>query len=97
MSKEFWKASIDDIENTGCTEKEVEALGDAFCYVMKSLARTLARKAEFHLEDFRASKERGLVEFMLTIEKYPHAGAEQWTGVFEAAGKTVKMFGTLTP
>ena len=95
MSKKFWKAHIDDIQNTGCTERAVEALVDTFCYAMKKIASTLARKAEFHLEDFQASKERGIADFTLILEKYPNAGVEQWTGFFETEGKRLKVLGML--
>lgn len=95
MSKKFWKAHIDDIQNAGCTEKEVEALMDVFCYAMKNTACTLARKAEFHLENFQTSKERGIADFTLILEKYPNVGVEQWTGFFETEGKSLKVLGTL--
>lgn len=95
MSKKYWKACIDDIQNTGCSENEVEALLDTFCYTMKNAACTLVRKAEFHLEDFATAKQRGIAQFTLTLEKCADTDVEQWTGVFEAEGKSLKVLGML--
>lgn len=95
MSKKFWKAYIDDIQNTGCNESEVEALMDIFCYAMKTIACTLAHKAEFQLKDFQRSRERGISNFTLIIERFPNADIEQWTGVFEANGKKLRILGIL--
>lgn len=95
MSKKYWKAHIDDIQNAGCTEKEVEALMDAFCYAMKTTACTLAHKAEFHLADFQTSKESGIANFTLILAKQPNAGIEQWAGIFETEGKNLKVLGML--
>ncbi len=45
MSKLFYKAMIEDIQNDKCTDAELEALLDAFEYTVKKMATTLARKA----------------------------------------------------
>lgn len=95
MSKMFWKPIIDDVQNTGCNDNEIEALLDGFCYAMQYTACTLARKAEFHLEDFASSKQKGISDFTLTLEKYPNTDTEQWTGIFSAEGKKLEVFGSL--
>lgn len=95
MSKKFWNAYIDDIQNTGCTENEVNALMDIFCYATRTIASTLARKAEFDLADFITAQQRGVTGFTLTLTKTDAAEAEQWTGIFEAEGKALKVLGML--
>ncbi len=95
MSKKFWKAQINDVGNTGCTDQEQEALLEAFCYAMKTTACTLARRAEFCLTDFQASKKHGVGHFTLTLEKQANPRVEQWRGVFEAEGKSLKVLGML--
>jgi hypothetical protein len=95
MNKRFYQACIEDIQNNNCDEFEKEVLCDVFESMMKKTACTLARKAWFDLSDFETAKKCGVDEFTLTLEKYPHAGAEQWIGTFEAKGRTLKIIGTL--
>lgn len=95
MSKKFWKTHVDDVVNNGCTAAEVDMLLDAFCYAMKETACTLARKAEFCLEDFYSAKKNGIGHFTLTLAKAPNTSTEQWTGVFEAEGKSLNVLGML--
>jgi hypothetical protein len=98
MSKKmYWKPSVDDIQNNGCDEHEVEMLCDIFERRMQEMASTLLRKGWYHLEDFSDAQTRGIAEFTLTMEKYPHADAEQWIGIFEAEGKKLRLFGMLDP
>ena len=96
-SKMYWKPSVDDIQNDGCDESEVEMLCDIFESRMKEMACTLLRKGEYNLADFHNAKEREIDTFTLTMEKYPHAGVEQWIGVFESEGKKLRLFGMLDP
>lgn len=95
MSKKFWKVYIDDIQNAGCTENEVNALMDIFCYATRTIACTLARKAEFDLADFITAQQRCVTRFTLIIAKTNAAEVEQWTGIFEAEGKCLKVLGIL--
>lgn len=95
MSKKFWKAYIDDIQNAGCTENEVNALMDIFCYATRTIACTLARKAEFSLADFITAQQRGVTNFTLILAKTKSTEAEQWTGIFEAEGKILKVLGMI--
>ncbi len=95
--KQFWKPSVDDIQNDGCDENEVELLCDIFESRMKEIACTLLRKGEYSLADFHNAKEHEIDGFTLTMEKYPHAGVEQWVGIFAAKGKQLRLFGMLDP
>lgn len=95
MSKKFWKAYIDDIQNAGCTENEINALMDIFCYATRTIACTLARKAEFDLADFITAQQRGVTGFTLILAKTDAAEVEQWKGIFEAEGKCLKVLGML--
>jgi len=95
--KMYWKPSVDDIQNQGCDEREVEMLCDIFERRMQEMASTLLRKGWYHLEDFQGTKEREIDGFTLTMEKYPHACVEQWIGIFEAEGKKLRLFGMLDP
>ena len=95
MGKQFYKATIEDIQNDGCDECEKEVLCDVFEYAMKKTACTLARKAWFNLADFHRAAERGIEDFTLMIEKSSHAGAEQWKGTFEAKSRTLRVMGML--
>ncbi len=98
MSKKmYWKPSVDDLKNIGCSDAETQILCDIFESRMQEMAGTLLRKGWYHLEDFSDAEKRGIAGFTLTMEKYPHAGVEQWTGVFEAEGKRLELFGMLDP
>ena len=95
MSKRYWKAHVDDVQNTNVDSSDEEYLLDVFCRQMKELATTLARKAWFDLADFKQSHEIGCSEYKLTMEKYTGAGAEQWEGLFEGPNCSLRVFGTL--
>lgn len=95
--KMYWKPVVIDIENNGCDEEEVEMLCDIFEHCMKQIACTLMTRGFYELKNFSDAKKREIDGFSLTMEKYPHAGQEQWIGVFEAAGKKLKIFGGLEP
>ena len=60
MSKLFYKAMIEDIQNEKCTDAELEALLDAFEYTVKKMATTLARKAWYELKDYAPPKSKAL-------------------------------------
>ena len=95
MSKLFYKAMIEDIQNDKCTDGEIEALMDVFAYTVKRMATTLARKSWFELEDFATSKKAGINRFTLTLERRKVSGQEQWWGTFEYGSKKLKIIGTL--
>ena len=95
MSKLFYKAMIEDIQNEKCTDAELEALLDAFEYTVKKMATTLARKAWYELKDYATSKKQGIDRFTLTLERKDVLGQEQWHGVFEYGSKKLKVIGTL--
>ena len=95
MSKLFYKAMIEDIQNDKCTDAELEALLDAFEYTVKKMATTLARKSWYVLEDYATSKQRGIDRFNLTLERRNVNGQEQWWGAFEYGSKKLKIIGTL--
>jgi len=96
--KMFWKPAIDDVQNKGCSYLEREILLDIFEAQMKKMACTALTKGWYQLLDgFFLAKKNKIKGYSLTMERYPHAGAEQWIGVFEAEGKSMKVFGTLEP
>lgn len=95
MSKLFYKAMIEDVQNDRCTDAEIEALLDVFENVTKKTATTLARKAHFNLSDFFNSKKRGIHNFILTLERREINGQEQWWGNFEYGNKKLKVIATL--
>ncbi len=94
-SKLNYRAIIDDVQSEKCSDEELANLLEIFEYAVKSMATTLACKAWFDLNDFATAKKRGVDGFMLVLDKYPHAQANQWKGTFEKAGRTVKVFCTL--
>lgn len=95
MSKLFYKAMIEDVQNEKCTDAELEALLNAFEYTVKKMATTLARKAWYALEDYATAKQYGIDRFALMIERKEVLGQEQWHGVFEYGSKNLKVIGTL--
>lgn len=95
MSKLFYKAMIEDIQNDKCTDAEIEALLDIFASTVKRTATTLARKAYFELEDFGTTKKRGINRFTLELERRNVSGQEQWWGTFEYGSKKLKVIATL--
>ncbi|WP_439271847.1 hypothetical protein [Pseudochrobactrum sp. HB0163] len=95
MSKLFYKAMIEDIQNDKCTDAELEALVSAFEYSIKRMANTLARKAWYELKDYATSKQHGIEGFTLVIERKKILGQEQWYGIFESGSKNLKVIATL--
>jgi len=95
MSKIFYKAMIEDVQNEKCSDSELEALLDAFQQTVKHIATTPARKAWFELKDYSTSKQRGIDRFTLLLERRNINGHEQWWGTFEYGGKNLKVIGTL--
>jgi hypothetical protein len=95
MSKLFYKAMIEDIQNDKCTDSEIEALLDIFAYCVKKTATTLAKKSWFELEDFVSAKRNGINRFKLTLERQKVYKQEQWWGTFEYGSKKLKVIGTL--
>ena len=92
MSKLFSKVVIEDIKNTGCTDREVELLLDIYGRTIKKLATTLARKAYYELADFRFVSE--VKDFSLEIEK-ENAISDRYIGVFKDRYKTLEVVAVL--
>ena len=92
MSKLFFKVVIEDIKNTGCTDREVELLLDIYGRTIKKLATTLARKAYYELADFRFVSE--VKDFSLEIEK-ENAISDRYIGVFKERYKTLEVVAVL--
>ncbi len=92
MSKLFSKVVIEDIKNTGCTDREVEWLLDIYGRTIKKLATTLARKAYYELADFRFVSE--VKDFSLEIEK-ENAISDRYIGVFKDRNKTLEVIAVL--
>lgn len=86
---------IEDIQNDGCTDAQIEALLDAYIYTLKKAAAILARKTWFELKDYATSKQHGIENFNLTLEQKDILGQKQWYGVFEDGSKSLKIIGTL--
>ena len=92
MSKLFSKVVIEDIKNTGCTDREVELLLDIYGRTIKKLATTLARKAYYELADFRFVSD--VKDFSLEIEK-ENAISDRYIGVFKDRNKTLEVIAVL--
>ena len=95
MSRLLNKASIEDVQNTGCTKLEQEYLLDTFTSLMKRSAAIMLSKGEFNLGDFKYSKRRELSNFTLKLERKLIKGQEQWWGVFQNGEKLLKVIGAL--
>lgn len=95
MSKLFYKAMIEDIQNDKCSDSEIESLLDIYTHTVKRMATTLAKKSWFELEDFSTAKSKGINRFCLTLERRKVSGQEQWWGTFENGQKKLKVIATL--
>lgn len=96
MSKIYWKATIEDIHNTNCSEIETELLIDLFIHTYKHMATTSARKAYYELKDFALySRREYLEDFILWIERTTVEGVDQWIGNFENGDKKLYILGML--
>lgn len=95
MSKLFYRAFIEDIENQKCTDLELEQLIDIFQYSVKHMATTLARKSWFELKDYYDAKKRGIANFTLEIEKKTIKGVDNFIGEFKSNNKNLKIIATL--
>lgn len=95
MSKLFYKAMIEDVQNDKCTDAEIENLLDIYSNTVKRMATTLARKSWFELEDFASAKAAGVNRFTLILERRVILGQEQWWGTFEYGSKKLKVIATL--
>lgn len=95
MSKLFYKAMIEDVQNDKCTDTEIEALLDTYAHTVKRMATTQARRSWYELEDFASAKARGINRFTLMLERRTVAGQEQWWGTFEYGQKKLKVMATL--
>lgn len=95
MSKLFYKAFIEDIQNDKCTDQEIEKLLDVYASTVKRMATTLARKSWFELSDFHGARERGIAGFNLMIERKKVSGIEHFVGTFEKGNKNLKVMAVL--
>lgn len=95
MSKLFYKAMIEDVQNDKCTDAEIENLVDIYASTVKRMATTPARKSWFELEDFASAKIAGVNRFTLMLERRKISGQEQWWGTFEYGSKKLKVIATL--
>ncbi|MBL0320059.1 MAG: hypothetical protein IPP74_12350 [Alphaproteobacteria bacterium] len=95
MSKLFYKAMIEDVQNNKCSEVEVENLLNFYEYAVKRMATTVARKSWFELRDFWNTKKNRINHFSLMIERVDILGQDQWWGTFEYNNKSLKVKATL--
>lgn len=95
MSKIFYKAMIEDVQNDKCSDAELEKLLDIYARTVKQMAITLAQKSWFELSDFASAKQLGVINFTLILERRKVHGQEQWWGTFESGTKNLKVIATL--
>lgn len=95
MSKLFYKAMIEDIQNDKCSDEELSALVGVFEHTVRKMAITLARKAWYELKDYANAKHHGIDRFTLMLERKDINGQEQWHGIFKYGNKNLKIIGTL--
>lgn len=91
-----WIPTVDDVQNNGCNDLEREVLLDVFESRMKQMACTALDIGTYRsLDGCFFAQKNNVTGFSLTMERYPHAGLEQWIGMFDAEGKKMRVFGTL--
>lgn len=96
MSKMYYKGIIEDVRNNACTEQELEILIHIFTNTVKKTAAALAKKAWFDLRDFHGTRESGIHNFTLCLDREDHKGKDHWRGTFENNDKKLIVFGHLT-
>ena len=81
MNKEYWQASIVDVQEFGINTKDKDILFDAFEYVMQRTP-SLTKKAEFEIDEF-ASTSKYVKGYTLKIERLlREPKLEQWKATF---------------
>lgn len=95
MSKLHTRMIAEDVVNDRCSDAELEALYSAFEYTVKRFATTLARKAWFELSDFATSKQRGIENFSLMIERKTTDGQDMYFGTFKDCHKNLRILASL--
>lgn len=91
-----WIPTVDDVQNDGCSDLEREVLLDIFEEEIKKMACTGLDIGIYHSVDGSlVAVTNNIKGFSLTMERYPHAGFEQWIGIFESEGRKMRVFGTL--
>ena len=88
---------VEDLVAEGVSAKEVEHLLEITAYAVERIAPTLARRAEFHLSDFKTAKRRGVAGFMLTLTRQRLSEQEMWTAEFTREAQRLRVLLTLTP
>jgi len=96
MSKLYYKAITQNIQNNKCTESEMLRLVGIFERIIKRMATTLARKSWYELKDFYGSKENSVDSFDLTIERKGLINSnknvtEHFIGKFECGLKSLRI------
>jgi hypothetical protein len=94
-SKIYYKAMFEDIRHERCSEHEIKTLIGYFESLLKTTATTLARRSDYEMRDFSLTKERGVSEFSLTIEKRFICDIAMWHGTFRHGEKNLEIIATL--
>ena len=87
---------VENLVAEGVSAKEIEHLLDITSYAVERIAPTLARRADFHLSDFKTAKRRGIAGFMLTLTRLRPYEREMWTAEFTREAQRLRVLLSLT-
>ncbi|EJF77896.1 Uncharacterised protein [Candidatus Bartonella washoeensis] len=88
MSKLFYKAIIENLQNEKCTDAELKALLNAFEYTVKKMDITLAHKAWYELKDYVTAKQYRINLFTLMIEPRKSSGKSNGIACLNTAARS---------
>ncbi len=84
MNRFFNTGYYQIFEESNCTDEEQRALLDFFDSAIDNLSTSLARSAEFDLNDYETAKDLGINDFKLTVALCDFTkGREELTGYFQ--------------
>lgn len=82
---------VEDITADNASARVVDHLVDVLGYAIERIAPTLARSAEFRLEDFATARRRGIDGFVLELRRERKDDREVWIGEFEKPGQHIRI------
>ncbi len=88
------KIQIQEIGYDKVDVAERELMKNIFEDIMREVAQTSTRKADYHLKDIKRACDANIAEFKLTMEKLIYMGCELWIGNFESEERRFKVYGT---
>ncbi|MDR2781646.1 MAG: hypothetical protein LBB21_04315 [Holosporaceae bacterium] len=101
LSKSEWYVHIYDIENNNVSDSELIYLSMMFRSLLPKLAGCLVMESKHNVADFYNAKAKNCAEYKLAVKKEDRmeSGAEydHWSGTFECAGKSLKIWAILSP